>query len=127
MTPADIHVNGDKAVAESVGNIQLRFQEAGHDYDLISYTRFIHRLVKVDSSEWKIVGFGCIYIKDSILPAAPTGAAFSPDVSEYRESYKYLSWLLSRTGYSIRPTLPGIDQPEEAGRLMDEHFTWLRS
>jgi SnoaL-like domain len=66
ITPADIHLNGDKAVAESVGSIQIRFEAEGHQYDLMSYCRFISKLEKVDEFEWNMLELGVIYARDII-------------------------------------------------------------
>lgn len=126
ITPVDVHINGRKAVAESVGSIQVRFEIEGHEYDLMSYCRFVATLEQLGDLDWKMLELTAIYLRDVISPVAPTGETLSINVASNRESYKYLTWLFTRRGFSIRDDLPGIDKPETVDKLMNTFMTWLK-
>ncbi|KAJ5833626.1 hypothetical protein N7474_001937 [Penicillium riverlandense] len=126
ICPVVVHVNGDKAVTESTGSINARFNLEGHDYDCASYARFISRLQKVNG-EWKLLTLHAIYDRDTITPAVPMSSPPANfDLTGYRPSYNCIGWLLARKGFQINQDLPGSDRPELIAQLMDEAWNWLK-
>lgn len=125
ISPALVRMNAERALAESVGSILVRFDYKGVEYDLTSYTRFISRLERVDS-QWKLLTLEALYEKDAIVPVLPNTKCLDftpPDNS--RESYKCLSWLLSQNGFTIDPTLPGADCPGSSETVIEEGVRWM--
>lgn len=127
LCPVEVHLNGSKALSTSTGNIQVRFDHDGNEYDCISYTRFISCLERVDGA-WKILSLECIYDRDMIHPVVPLEKPVSLPVNNERcrPSYKCLDWVLSRKHFKIKQDLPGSDLPESVAALMSERFFWLR-
>ncbi|KAL4809154.1 hypothetical protein BDV18DRAFT_95084 [Aspergillus unguis] len=125
ISPIEIHINGDKALSESLGSIQIRVSLDGKEYDCISHARFISRLLNV-GSRWVLASLEVIYDRDSLVPTAPFGGqAIEMDVSGHRKSYKYLSWLLGMNGQTIAQDLPGTDRPEAVEKVMAGNYAWL--
>ncbi|KAJ5626794.1 hypothetical protein N7528_004221 [Penicillium herquei] len=124
--PIMIHLNEDinKALSESTGSIDSRFEYEGHEYDCVSHARFISRLQKVNG-EWKILTLDAIYHRDSISPAYPLQNPARFDLDGHRGSYKCLGWLLSRKEFQVNQDLPGTDRPETVTRLMGGSYRWL--
>ena len=125
ISPVLVHRNGDKAVSESTGNIQIRFELGGVSYDCISWTRFISRLERV-SGEWKLLSLEAIYERDTITPSVPsTEMQVNLGIKGGRASYRCISWLLSQKGFEIDQTLPGTDIPASEAALMKTTLGWL--
>ncbi|KAJ6007655.1 hypothetical protein N7540_011631 [Penicillium herquei] len=127
ICPVIIHLNEDinRALSESTGSINLRFKYEGHEYDCVSYARFISRLQKVNG-EWKMLTLEAIYDQDSITPAYSLQTPANFDLEGHRASYRCLGWVLSRNGFQVNQDLPGTDRPETVTRLMDESYRWLK-
>ncbi|KAJ5689449.1 hypothetical protein N7462_003841 [Penicillium macrosclerotiorum] len=124
ICPVSVHVNGEKAVSESTGSINIRFMVGDCSYDCTSYTRFVSRLQRVDG-KWKILTLEAIYERDTIIPVFPT-LSNTPFVLNYpRNSYKCIAWILARKGFEINRNLPGIDLPLSVSKLMENSWTWL--
>lgn len=125
ISPIEIQINEDKALSESLGTIQLRVSLDGKEYDCISHARFISRLLNV-RSRWLLSSLEVIYDRDSLVPTAPfEGAAINANLSGNRQSYKYLTWLLSMRGQRIDQDLPGTDDPESVTKMMARNHAWL--
>jgi len=80
VTPVEINIKGSKALAVSIANIAARFKYGGRDVDLISWARLISKLERVDAgrkSSWKLMTLEVIYMRDSIIPAAPSSIDLS--------------------------------------------------
>lgn len=127
VTPVEVHLNGDKAVTESIGAIMARFTHQGEDLDCVSQSRFISRLVR-EEAKWKLLSLECIYDKDSIQPVV-AGAVIKPlDIDQdVRRSYRCLAWVLSQNGFAVDQTLPGTDRPESARALIASCLDWLNT
>jgi hypothetical protein len=128
IIPVEIDINGNKALAQSTGNIQIRFQYDGNDYDCTSYTTFVSRLEKVDE-EWKILTLDCIYDRDTLTAPIPVEKPVRLPVDQFvcRRSYKCIGWVLSLRGYNINQNLPGKDDPASVIHFMAENVAWLQS
>ena len=124
ICPVEISINGNKAVSESTGSINIRFEHKGVLFDLTSVSRFQSRLQFVDGA-WKLLSLNCIYDYDKISPAFPVGA-ISLEIPEFsRPSYRCLAWTLARNGAQISDSLPGLDRPESIAELREKDNTWL--
>ena len=125
INPVDIHIRGSKALSESTGNIQIRTQHAGEEYDLVSWTRFVSRLSKTTDG-WRLLTLDVIYDRDSLTPVVLTQAApIDLDDLGPRMSYRCVSWVLSKQGFKIKQDLPGTDRPETVTKLMKSSLDWL--
>jgi hypothetical protein len=127
VTPADITICHGKAIVEAAASIMIRFTVEGLEYELVSYCRLIYRMEKVDVCVWKIRGLTVVYTRDMIVPVEPHTSRFRPDLLGYRESYKYLTWVLKHRGFAISQDLPGTDLPDTVSRAMREHNEWCLS
>jgi hypothetical protein len=95
------------------------------EMNLSIYSRFAYRTEK-RQERWRISAFDAIYMHDELAPAVP-GCSISIDPRElesFRSSYRLLSYVLSRHGYTIAADLPGEDQPETVRALMAEIYSW---
>lgn len=128
ICPMVIHFNNDRtrALSESAGSINSRFEYEGNDYDCASFAQFISRLEKV-GGEWKMLTLEAIYGRDTITPALPIPHPAHFDMEGHRASYRCIGWLLSRKGFQVNRDLPGTDRPETVSAFMGESFRWLSS
>ncbi|KAJ5863520.1 hypothetical protein N7455_007588 [Penicillium solitum] len=117
ICPVELHINGNRAVSESIGSISIRFSYNG--------LLFISRLECVDG-KWKLLTLEAIYDRDSIIPTLPSFQPGELPVPKGgRESYKCITWVLSQKGFKIKQDLPGVDEPHRYIGLMKEHLEWL--
>lgn len=105
----------------------MRLTEAEIDYDFISQVRLVSKLEHLGRYGWKMLSIETIYERDSLVPAGPTVLNLSIDTAGRRESYKYMTWALERSGFEVRNDLPGTDVPETVNRMMDGVFQWLKA
>jgi hypothetical protein len=97
VTPVDINIKGLKALAVPIANTTARFKYVERDVDLISWAQLISKLERADAgqkSSWKLITLEVIYMRDSIIPTAPS----SIDLSGWqfvRENYALLVWHVS--------------------------------
>ncbi|KAL3483022.1 hypothetical protein BJX62DRAFT_249965 [Aspergillus germanicus] len=138
ITPVDVRINDEKAFCVSVGSIISRFSSSGTDYDLVSHCRFLSRLQKDGDGDgdsgnrgWKMLSMEVIYIHDAIIPAISEDMdvelrdAVDAGIAT-RESYKYLALLLGQKGYSVKDSLPGVDDPQRVETVMQKNLSWLK-
>lgn len=125
ITPAEITVHQEKAIAEAPASIMIRFEKDEHQYELISNCRLMYRLSRVDEVGWKINELTVIYVRDMIVPVAPMATSFSPDLTGFRGSYKFLTWTLQHRQVPISQELPGVDRPDTIVHLQEEQTQWL--
>lgn len=123
-----VQVNSNKAVAEVITQIQSRNRIEDTTGDMISDVRLLYRLVKTQAA-WRILSIDCIYEKDMFLPSDPCKKVFCDihKLENYRDSYKYLCYILQEMGKKINLDLPGEDRPELIQKLYDKSFSWLES
>lgn len=80
--------------------------------------------------------FECVYTRDGMILTDPicakiVNSGYAEKIAQkckergYRESYKYLSWMVESKGNIVNKDLPGIDQPETATKFMEDGFAWL--
>ncbi len=121
-------INNTKAVATMNATILKRFQIDGIECELQSDCQLVYTLVK-DENRWMIHSLQGIYENDTIVPTVP---GRSPEVdtdalSQFRDSYKCLSYVLHSAGYDINNELPGIDRPDTIEAIFKNLNTWLEA
>ncbi|GAB7333981.1 hypothetical protein MBLNU13_g06085t1 [Cladosporium sp. NU13] len=134
IQPAEVEINGNKAIAASTGSVSVRAAVEGVEYEMVSLVRFHSRLVHCcpdDSQQgaWKLVSLEAVYDRDYVIPTARSdGAQANPRIEVAvgaRESYKYLEWMLGNRGFAIARDLPGLDDESSVRKVMDEAQEWL--
>jgi hypothetical protein len=125
LSPIQVTLSGTRAIAtlSAIVDIPVQLREA--EMNLSIYSRFVYRTEQREE-RWRIFGFDAIYLRDELAPAVP-GRSISIDPKElksFRPSYRLLSYVLSRYGYTIASDLPGEDQPETVRALMREIHSW---
>jgi hypothetical protein len=133
IQPAEVEINGNKAIAASTGSVSVRATVDGVEYEMVSLVRFHSRLVLCpdDSQQWtwKLVSLEAVYDRDYVIPTTHSGVTQSnPPIEiavDARESYKYLEWLLGNRGFFIARDLPGLDDESSVRKVMDEAQEWL--
>lgn len=126
LSPATVHIHGDRAFVEISTGIEMRAEVNGVLADLVSYARLLYRAEKRDGS-WKIISLDPIYERDTLAPAVP-GADLRIDpqhLEHFRTPYQMLAYHLSERGYSINDDLYGDDRPEEAKKVYADIWRWL--
>jgi hypothetical protein len=132
LTPVFIDVrNNQKALAESICDISVRYEQDGIEYDGKSLVRGFSRLERVPTTEdplgpWKMLTMEVIYIRDSILPVAPKEFKFKGARTEgVRSSYKYLTWHVESHGGKVKDDLPGEDDKDSVKKVVDLNQEWI--
>jgi hypothetical protein len=128
ITPTYLRINGDRALAESLGEIHNRSTFDGVEVDMVQYCRFFSRLRRA-SAGWRLASFEGIYQRDTIQAVNP-GDRLELDWDElrrFRPSYRIWSYALSRQGYEIAQDRIGDDRPDllRAFYAAEEH--WLEA
>ena len=83
---------------------------------------------KFGEAGWRLLTLEAIYDRDSVAPTKPTAGLSQPpviDTTDYRASYKYLTWTLRLRGYKIAQNLPGTDDENSMNKCLDESYNWL--
>lgn len=131
IQPAEVEINGDKALAASMGSVAVRAVVDDAEYEMISLVRFYSRLChyKTDSdSTWKLLTLEAVYDRDYVIPI-DFGAKRSTAAIELppgaRESYKYLDWMLGKRGFTIARDLPGLDDKKSVQKVIGDAQAWL--
>ncbi len=128
ILPTYLRIEGDRALAESVGQVHIRGKLEGIGYDLIAYCRFLSRVVRTREG-WRFATFEAIYDHDVIAPVNPSDRlAIDPNqLAGLRASYRFLSYTLALGGYQVDPDLPGDDRPEPLQQLYQAADRWLKT
>jgi len=66
------------------------------------------------------------FICDELTPAIPGNSIFidPSELQAFRPTYRLLSYVLNKRGYTIAADLPGEDQPDTVQILMRDVFNW---
>ncbi|MQY22274.1 nuclear transport factor 2 family protein [Nocardia macrotermitis] len=126
MYPPIVDVDGDRALIEVGAAIETRTVLDDIELDLVSYTRLIYR-ARRSGGRWLIAALDAVYERDTLTPAVPgTPWRIAPEaLAPFRPSYRMLSYVLGRRGYTVGDDLFGDDRPDELRRLEDEVEAWL--
>ncbi|MFX0578885.1 hypothetical protein [Nocardia nepalensis] len=75
-----------------------------------------------------MAGLTMIYQRDTLVPVLPgkIPALDESELSRYRPSYRYLSYLTARSGGNPHADLPGSDRPELVDDIITAETYWLR-
>ncbi len=127
LAPPVVDVVGDRALAVMPSCIEVRTEVDGVEVDLASYARLLYRAVR-GSDGWRITALDPVYERDTLTPALPGTplAVTAADLAPFRGSYRLLSYVLSRRGYTIAQDLYGDDLPDAVRGLEREAADWLR-
>ena len=65
-------------------------------------------------------------LRDELHPQLPgqSASVTAEQVAGLRLSYRMLSLLLARQGYTVDPDLPGMDRPETVEALCRDVYGW---
>lgn len=125
LAPIHVVLSGNRAVAtlSAIVEIPTRLQDI--DMMLLIYARFVYRAEKRDD-HWRIFSFDAIYLRDELTPAIPGNSIFidPSELQAFRPTYRLLSYVLNKRGYTIAADLPGEDQPDTVQILMRDVFNW---
>ena len=125
--PSVINLRGDRATGDTGCAVygMMTLQQA--DVAVISHTRLLTRAHKVQG-KWLLAGVKVVYVRDMLVPRNPTQVPELDDtiLSGFRDSYRYLSYVLAKSGHVPRNDLPGIDLPESVTALRAEEGLWLQ-
>lgn len=125
LAPIHVMLSGNRAVAtlSAIVEIPTRLQDI--DMMLLIYARFVYRAEKRDD-HWRIFSFDAIYLRDELTPAIPGNSIFidPSELQAFRPTYRLLSYVLNKRGYTIAADLPGEDQPDTVQILMRDVFNW---
>lgn len=121
-----VTVHGNRAVAEIIASIKSREKIHDIELDLSSEVRLLYGLEK-SADQWKIHSLDCIYENDSLLPSSPVDdfKIDSQELCGFRESYKFLSFVLAGKGLNVNQHLPGSDNPDSVHGLYKNIESWL--
>lgn len=125
LGPVLVRVGRDRAVATLGAIIDIPAEVDGVSAMLSSHARFFYPAERRDSA-WKLSGFQAAYVRDELVPRLPGEEieVTAEQVSGFRASYAMLSFVLSRSGYTVNSKLPGDDRPETVRALEAELFSW---
>lgn len=132
MQPAEVLINGDRAIATTTISIQARIPYQGCELDLLSWAHQVQRFQKIDGA-WKIIRFEAIYIRDSVSTPFPGQNVPPIDeegqkiLSKARPSFKWLSWQMSLIGETVRNDLPGYDDEGSWKHIPKTNEKWLET
>jgi hypothetical protein len=111
--PAEIRVNGDRALSES--NAQILNRSVVHDVevDMVQYCRFFSRVARTPDG-WRLASFDGIYTKDTIVPVDPSDSVPLDweRLRSLRPSYRIWAYAISLKGYEIGQDELGDDRPD---------------
>jgi SnoaL-like protein len=126
LGPVRVRLNGQRALASLSCVIDIPGELEGVEFCLSSHARLLYPAER-RGGRWGLMGFYGIYVRDEIITRIP-GQQLSiraHDLAAFRQSYRMLSWLLTRQGgYEVNHDLPGVDRPEAAEALERKLLTW---
>ena len=127
INPMSIQVAGDRALAESAGEIHHRELLDNVEVDMVQFCRFFSRVLRT-AEGWRLASFDGLYGKDVIAPVNPAEQlpfAWS-ELDGLRPSYRVWAYTLGRRrGYEVRQDLPADDRPDLLEAFYREAQNWL--
>lgn len=126
ITPTYVRIRGDRALAESLGEIHNRSLFEGVEVDMVQHCRFSSRLRRTGAG-WRLASFEGIYQRDTIQPVDPGQRVVLDwdEVRRFRPSYRIWSYALSRLGYEVLQDRLGDDRPAELHVFYRAEEHWL--
>ena len=124
--PAQVRLNGDRAIAEASVAILVRQNIDGVAVDLTSQGRFLDRLERRE--RWMIVERTAIYERDRLDPVTPSPAfdALMRDaaVEKFPEAYRYMAFRVLAAGRTLASPVY-CDGTPETDALYARYAAWL--
>jgi hypothetical protein len=126
--PAQVTVNGARAVAETNVAILVRQTIGEVEVDLTSYARFLDRLERRDGA-WRIAERAACYEHDRLDPVQPS-EKFSAlmqgaDAEKYPLAYRYMGFRVAAAGRSLAEPVHYDGRPETEA-LKARYANWLK-
>ena len=116
---------GTRGISQAKMTIHQRAVVDGVECDVVCWGRFYDFFDKRDG-RWAIVRRQPIYEKDRLDPVDPSAVLeIDPNIlAGFPEGYRYLAYLQTKAGFSVRRGLPGLRGPE-VDKLYAEGAAWL--
>ncbi len=126
MGPSVVNVRGERAMIDTGCAVHAMLTLQSAEVAVISHTRLLSRAVRC-GDDWLLAGLRIIYIRDLLVPRDPGRLPVINEemLSGYRDSYRYLSYVLAQSGHTPRTDLPGMDQPATVTELRAGEQSWL--
>jgi hypothetical protein len=125
--PSTVHVNGDRALAETNVVILVRQSIGGVLADMTSFARFLDRLER-RGGRWAIVERAAVYERDRLDPVEPSEAFdelfAATDLSIYPQPYRYMAARLVAAGRALAPVVH-YDGAAHTAQLCARYEAWL--
>lgn len=129
MSPTLVSLNGDRALAETGCVILLPGRLGEVAVTVTCQARLFARAERRADGVWRIAALRPHYFRDAIAADLP-GQVPPVDAARlagYRDSYRFLSYLLEETGKTPRGDLAGADRPDLAAAMEAREAAWLAS
>jgi hypothetical protein len=126
MGPSVVRVEADRALADTGCIIVVKGRLGTVEAETTTFARLHERLERRDAT-WRISGLRIVYLADSIRAGNPSDQLpiDATKASQYRPSYRWVSYMLGERGESISPDLPGLDRPKTVETLLATEENWL--
>jgi hypothetical protein len=108
-----IQLHGDRAIAQTKAIVSQRAYVDGVECDVLCTCRFYDFLER-RSQRWGIVLRQGVYDKDRLDPVAPDATLHLDRelLNSFPEGYRYLAYLQTRIGYTVKKDMPQSEGPE---------------
>jgi hypothetical protein len=125
LGPVLVSLNGDRGIASVSGIIDIPTVIDGKEFTLSAHCLMLYR-TEQRTEVWRLCSFECIYRRDEFVPCILGQTADLPLalLTQFRPSYRNLSYSLHLKGYAVNSELPGEDRPETVRTILQEHFSW---
>ena len=122
-----VWVKENRGVAEvSARMVSKRFKVHDVTVELNSLVRIVY-WVQREGNGWRIINITVIYERDHLVVIDPDQrlSLDDIDVSQFRDSYRWLSYVLALDGQHSDQDLAGEDRPETVNRVFEATNNWL--
>ena len=125
LGPVLVTLNEARAVATLSGIIDIPTTLDGKEFTLSAHCLMLYRVEK-RAGQWGLASFEVVYRRDELIPAIPGDTVELPRelLASFRPSYRYLSYSLHLSGYTVNNALAGEDQPATVQPLLQAAFAW---
>jgi SnoaL-like domain len=108
-----IDLAGNRAIAQTKMTISQRGDVQGVQCDVVCTGRF-YDFVEKRAGRWGIVLRQPIYERDRLDPVDPAAKLEidQSELAEYPKGYRYLAYLQTRIGYTVKRDMPQLTGPE---------------
>jgi SnoaL-like domain len=126
LAPVFVTVKGGRALAEVNIALEIRSVFEEIEIDLTTYGRLLYR-ARSTAEGWRLTSLAMIYERDTISPVVPGQAlpVTPADLAAHRASYRFLSYVTTRSGGDPSADLPGDDRPDLVEAVYRSAGDWL--